>query len=183
MIQNEPILPRSTKNSFKSRQLALVLADQFGGFFQRCIRNNKENLDFDSSTICSDFLGNSPLLKHLGEAGLLHDVSALLARARSRDEGNLRKIQTQAKGASLLKCFSCRSSNVYCYLLPIFFMPLNVGSLALLVSTKYLIPVPLRIFDCLYCTMYRLHLATKPGNSRIFAPIFAPPPNNNCSSI
>lgn len=48
-----------------------------------------------------DFLGNSPLLKHLGEAGLLHDVSALLARARSRDEGNLRKIQTQAKGASL----------------------------------------------------------------------------------
>ena len=50
----------------------------------------------------SDFLGNSPLLKHLGEAGLLHDVSALLARARSRDEGNLRKIQTQAKGASLL---------------------------------------------------------------------------------
>lgn len=48
--------------------------------------------------LCSDFLGNSPLLKHLGEAGLLHDVSALLARARSRDEGNLRKIQTQAKG-------------------------------------------------------------------------------------
>lgn len=45
-----------------------------------------------------EFLGNSPLLKHLGEAGLLHDVSALLARARSRDEGNLRKIQSQAKG-------------------------------------------------------------------------------------
>lgn len=50
-----------------------------------------------SSASCSEFLGNSPLLKHLGEAGLLHDVSALLARARSRDEGNLRKIQTQAK--------------------------------------------------------------------------------------
>ncbi|KAL9983061.1 hypothetical protein ACROYT_G005188 [Oculina patagonica] len=49
------------------------------------------------SGLCSDFLGNSPLLKHLGEAGLLHDVSALLARARSRDEGNLRKIQIQAK--------------------------------------------------------------------------------------
>ncbi|RMX44069.1 hypothetical protein pdam_00015033 [Pocillopora damicornis] len=50
-----------------------------------------------SSASCSEFLGNSPLLKHLGEAGLLHDVSALLARARSRDEGNLRKIQSQAK--------------------------------------------------------------------------------------
>lgn len=48
----------------------------------------------------SDLCGNSPLLKHLGEAGLLNDVSALLARARSRDEGNLRKLQTQAKGIS-----------------------------------------------------------------------------------
>ena len=89
--------------------------------------------------LCSDFLGNSPLLKHLGEAGLLHDVSALLARARSRDEGNLQKIQTQAKGASLLKYklyLSYRSSNVS-----------YIGS--------YL-PLQVKVclaFDC-FCTMY-----------------------------
>lgn len=40
---------------------------------------------------------DSTLLKHLGEAGLLGDVSALLARARSRDESNLRRVQSQAK--------------------------------------------------------------------------------------
>lgn len=50
-----------------------------------------------SSASSSDLASNSPLLKHLGEAGLLNDVSALLSRARNRDESNLRKIQTQAK--------------------------------------------------------------------------------------
>ena len=48
----------------------------------------------------SDHSDHSPLLKHLGEAGLLKDVSALVARARSRDEGNLQKLQAQAKGIS-----------------------------------------------------------------------------------
>lgn len=49
-----------------------------------------------------EFRSNSPLLKHLGEAGLLSDVSALLSRARSRDESNLRKIQSQAKGKQVI---------------------------------------------------------------------------------
>ncbi|KAJ7376939.1 hypothetical protein OS493_031535 [Desmophyllum pertusum] len=73
-------------------------ADQLTGvssFLQQIQQLQEEQAS--SSASCSEFLGNSPLLKHLGEAGLLHDVSALLARARSRDEGNLRKIQTQAK--------------------------------------------------------------------------------------
>ena len=48
---------------------------------------------------------DSALLKHLGEAGLLGDVSALLARARSRDESNLRRVQSQAKG--IRKVFEC----------------------------------------------------------------------------
>lgn len=36
---------------------------------------------------------------------MLHDVSALLARARSRDENHLRKVQSQAKG--IYTCFAC----------------------------------------------------------------------------
>ena len=41
---------------------------------------------------------NSPLLKHLKEAGLLTEVSSLLVRAKVRDEAQLKKIQQQAKG-------------------------------------------------------------------------------------
>lgn len=61
--------------------------------FSKYMYSNSPNLNS-----FSDFISNSPLLKHLGEAGLLNDVSALLARARSRDESNLRRIQGQAKG-------------------------------------------------------------------------------------
>ena len=59
-------------------------------------------------------MSNSPLLKHLGEAGLLNDVSALLARARGRDEGNLRKIQVQAKGRNITIFIFCGFN---CYVL------------------------------------------------------------------
>lgn len=38
------------------------------------------------------------VLKYLGDAGLLSDVSALVARARAQDEANMRKLQNQAKG-------------------------------------------------------------------------------------
>ena len=41
---------------------------------------------------------NSPLLRHLKEAGLLTEVSSLLVRAKVRDEAQLKKIQQQAKG-------------------------------------------------------------------------------------
>ena len=41
---------------------------------------------------------DSPVLKYLGDAGLLSDVSALVARARAQDEANMKKLQNQAKG-------------------------------------------------------------------------------------
>lgn len=43
-------------------------------------------------------LDGSGLLRHLCEAGLLHDVSSLVGKAQARDEGNLRKVQVQARG-------------------------------------------------------------------------------------
>lgn len=46
------------------------------------------------SLIC---LVNSPLLSHLAEAGLLSEVSDLLARAKARDESQLKRYQQQAK--------------------------------------------------------------------------------------
>ncbi|XP_028391647.1 uncharacterized protein LOC114516386 [Dendronephthya gigantea] len=42
-------------------------------------------------------LSNSPaVLKYLGDAGLLGDVTALVARARAQDEANMRRIETRA---------------------------------------------------------------------------------------
>jgi len=50
-----------------------------------------------SDSTISNFDLNSPLLNHLREAGLLTEVSGLLSRAKSRDEGQLRRYQQQAK--------------------------------------------------------------------------------------
>lgn len=50
-----------------------------------------------SDSTMSAFDVNSPLLNHLREAGLLNEVSDLLARAKARDEGQLRRYQQQAK--------------------------------------------------------------------------------------
>lgn len=47
------------------------------------------------------FLGSSSspaVLKYLVDAGLLGDVSALVARARAQDEANMRKIKSRASG-------------------------------------------------------------------------------------
>ena len=38
------------------------------------------------------------MLKYLVDAGLLGDVSALVARARAQDEANMRKIESRANG-------------------------------------------------------------------------------------
>ena len=48
------------------------------------------------------------VLKYLGDAGLLSDVSALVARARAQDEANMRKLQNQAKGDCSLKIFGAK---------------------------------------------------------------------------
>eukprot|EP00794_Sanderia_malayensis_P005263 gene5263-5927_t len=51
----------------------------------------------DANSLLDDVAANSPLLKHLQEAGLLTEVSSLLLRAKVRDESHLKKIQQQAK--------------------------------------------------------------------------------------
>ena len=44
-------------------------------------------------------LSNSPaVLKYLGDAGLLGDITALVARARAQDEASMRRIETRASG-------------------------------------------------------------------------------------
>jgi hypothetical protein len=42
------------------------------------------------------------VLKYLGDAGLLNDVSALVARARAQDEANIRKIESRATGKTIV---------------------------------------------------------------------------------
>ena len=59
-------------------------------------------------------LDGSGLLKHLCEAGLLLDVSSLVGKAQARDEGNLRKVQVQARGeASVATIFSVFLLSIY----------------------------------------------------------------------
>lgn len=54
------------------------------------------------------------VLKYLGDAGLLGDVSALVAKARAQDEESMRKIENRASGKTLLYPVSVISDKVPC---------------------------------------------------------------------